>query len=63
MSRWVFLSFDLVNYCLFDQMERPECSYVPKKECNEMDKEYCYKEEVVTTEKICDKKFTYDMYL
>jgi len=51
----------LVPDCV--KMERPQCSYVPEKICNEMDKQYCYKEEVVTTEKICDKKFTYDMYL
>jgi len=47
----------LVPDCV--EMERPRCEHVPKKECSEVNRQYCYKEEKVTTEKICDKKFRY----
>jgi len=48
----------LVPDCV--EMERPRCDYQPLKTCKEEDKQYCYKEEVVTTERICDKKFSYE---
>jgi len=47
----------LVADCV--KMERPRCDYTPKKSCSIEELTYCYKEEVVTTEKVCDKKFDY----
>merc|ERR1712226_948625 len=41
-------------------LEKQNCHFEPKKICEEADKQYCYKEEVVTTERICDKKFSYE---
>merc|ERR1712002_1353588 len=48
----------LVPDCV--KMERPRCEYTPKKTCSTEQLTYCYKEEVVTTEKVCDKKFNYE---
>jgi len=46
---------ELVPDCV--QMERPRCEHVPIKSCSKEDKQYCYKEEVVTKERVCDRKF------
>jgi len=46
---------ELVPDCV--QMERPRCEHVPIKSCSKEDKQYCYKEEVVTMERVCDRKF------
>ena len=37
--------------------ERLTCKYVPKEQCQDEDKQYCYKVEEVVVEEECDMKF------
>jgi len=35
---------------------RPKCTFLPVEKCDKMEKQYCYKEEKVTMEEVCERK-------
>ena len=50
----VAVSTILMNV-LFQEF-RPKCTFLPVEKCDKMEKQYCYKEEKVTMEEVCDRK-------
>jgi len=45
-----------------EQESRLVCTYKPEEKCNVREQQYCYKQEVKTTEQVCDDKFvTYNL--
>merc|ERR1712183_705547 len=46
---------DLRPVC--DMEERLACKYIPKEQCQDEAKQYCYKVEEVVVEEVCDMKF------